>query len=111
MTYPIEAHQSDTRSLDDQHQNLIHLNTIQVVLEESIGSYALQNPDNVYDEENQQILRTLEFSRGLQTHQIVIAPDQFIRWLSPKFPSSLLLEIHNALLNVEVLIETNGVPQ
>jgi hypothetical protein len=80
-------------------------------LEESIASYALQNPENIYDEKSQQVLRLLEFSRGLKTHQIVMAPDGFIRWISKGFPSSLLLEIHNVLLGVEVLEETDGVPQ
>jgi hypothetical protein len=76
---------------------------IQVVLEESIGLHALQNPDNVYGEVNQPVVRNLGFSRGLKTHQVVIAPDHFILWVSPKSPSSPLLEIHNAILNLEVL--------
>jgi hypothetical protein len=105
----MDLHQRDTRSRIDQEDNLIHLNIIQDVLEESIGSYAIQNPENIYDEEYEQVIRLLEFSRGLKTHQIVLAPDGFIRWLSPKFPSALLLEIHNALLGLEVLQEPDGV--
>jgi hypothetical protein len=110
MTYPIDLHPRDTRPQHDKHENLINLNIIQDVLEETIGSYVLQNPENIYDEEYDQILRVLEFSRGLKTHQILIAPDGFIRWLSPKFPSALLLEIHNALLGLVVLNEPDGVP-
>jgi hypothetical protein len=109
MTYPIDLHPRDTRPQQDKHENLINLNIIQDVLEETIGSYVLQNPENIYDEEYDQILRFLEFSRGLKTHQILIAPDGYIRWLSPKFPSALLLEIHNALLGLEVLNEPDGV--
>ena len=109
MQYPMDLHPRDTRPPQDQEDNLICLNIIQDVLEESIGCLALQNSENIYDEENQQVLRFFEFSRGLKTHQIVLAPDGFIRWLSPKLPSALLLEIHNALLGLEVLQEPDGV--
>lgn len=110
MNYPMEIHQRDTRSRIDQEDNLIHLNIIQDVLEESIGSYAIQNPENIYDEEYDQILRVLEFSRGTKVHQIVLAPDGLMRWISPKFPSALILEIHNALLGLDILDEPDGVP-
>jgi hypothetical protein len=105
----MDLHQHDIRSQIDQESNLIHLNIIQDVLEESIGSYALQNPENIYDEEYQQIMRYFEFSRGLKNHQIFLTPDGFIRWLSPKFPGSLIREIHNSLLDFEVLNEPDGV--
>ena len=102
MNYPMEIHQRDTRPPDEQQDNIINLNVIQDVLEESIGSYAIQNPENIYDEEYEQILRVLEFSRGMKTHQIVMEPDGFIRCISPKFPRALLLEVHNALVGIVV---------
>ena len=90
-----ENHPKDTRTLSDKEENIIDLNILQDVLEESIGSFEIQNPQNIYDEEFEQILRLLEFSRGMKTHRIVLAPDGIIRFLSPKFPSALLLVIHN----------------
>ena len=75
MNNMLENHPRDTRSPDEKEENIIDLNILQDVLEESIGSYAIQNPQNIYDEEFEQILRLLEFSRGMKTHQIVIAPD------------------------------------
>ena len=97
-----ENHPKDTRTSSEKEENIIDLNILQDVLEETIGSYAIQNPQNIYDEEFEQILRLLEFSRGLKNHQIVIAPDGIIRFLSPKFPSALLLEVHNALVGIVV---------
>lgn len=99
-------HPLDTRTHQEQEDDIINLNVIQDVLEEVISAYAILNPENLYDEENQEILRKLEFSRGLKTHRIVIAPDGFIRHISMKFPSLLLLEIHNALLGIEILYDT-----
>lgn len=110
MNHPTAVHPLDTRPHSDQQDNLINLNIIQDVLDESIGSYAIENPENIYDEEYDQILRVLEFSRGLKTYQIVLAPDGFIRWMSPKFPGSLLREIHNSLLGLEVLNDPDEVP-
>ena len=97
-----ENHPKDTRSSSEKEENIIDLNILQDVLEESIGSYAIQNAQNIYDEEFEQILRLLEFSRGMKTHQIILAPDGLIRWISEKFPVSLLLEIHNALVGIVV---------
>ena len=102
MNNMLENHPKDTRSPNEKEENIIDLNILMDVLEESIGSYAIQNPQNVYDEEFKQTLRLLEFSRGLKNHQIVFAPDGTIRFLSPKFPSALLLEIHNALVGIVV---------
>ena len=97
-----ENHPKDTRTSSEKEENIIDLNILQDVLEETIGSYAIQNSGNIFDKDFKQILRMLEFSRGLKNHQIVIAPDGFIRWISPKFPSALLLEIHNALVGIVV---------
>jgi hypothetical protein len=99
MPYPTELHPKDTRPHSDKQDDLIHLYAIQKILEEEIGSYAIHNPENIFDEDYQEILRELELSRGLSIHKIVIAPDGFIRWMSGKFPSSLLQDIHNALLS------------
>jgi Ni,Fe-hydrogenase III large subunit len=104
-------HPLDTRTHQEQEDDIINLNVIQDVLEEDISAYALLNPENLYDEENRQIIRKLEFSRGLKTHLIVIAPDGFIRHISIKFPSILLQEIHNALLGIEILYDdTSSIP-
>ena len=59
MNNMLENHPRDTRSPDEKEENIIDLNILQDVLEESIGSFAVQNPQNIYDEEFEQILRFL----------------------------------------------------
>jgi len=98
----LENYQKKTRSSNEKKDSIIDLNILQDILEESIWSYAIQNPQNIYDENFEQILRVLEFSIGLNTHQIALAPDGLIRWISEKFPVSLLHEIHNALVAIVV---------
>ena len=95
MNNILEYHPKDTRYSAEEEDNIIDLNILQDVLEESIGSYAIQNPHNIYDKDFEQILGKLEFSRGLKNHKIVLAPDGFIRWISAKIPVSLMQEIHN----------------
>ena len=40
-----------------------------------------------------------EFNRGTKIHTLVIAPDNSIHAISPRFPQSLLLEIANSLID------------
>jgi hypothetical protein len=84
---------------------LINLNFIQDILEENISSYVIEKPENLYDQDNQEIIRKLGFSRGLKNYIMVIAPDGFIRFISPRFPSILLQEIHNTLLEIKIFDE------
>lgn len=105
MNYPTDLHPKDTRPTADQREDIIYLNIIQDVLEESISSYALQKPENIYDEDHHQIVRKFEFSKGLKIHKIVIAPDGYFLWVGKLFPSSLLQTIHNALLGLDIVNE------
>ena len=98
----LENHPRDTRYSAEEEDNIIDLSILQNILEESIGSYAIQNAQNIYDEDFEQIIGKLEFSRGLKNHKIVLAPDGFIRWISAKIPVSLMQEIHNPLMEIVV---------
>lgn len=94
MNYSIH----DTRPLSEKEDDLRSLDAIQAVLEDSIADYALENPENLYDEDQQKILRKLEFSKGTKLFCLVVSP--YGRWhlMNQKFPRLLLMEIHNALI-------------
>jgi hypothetical protein len=89
----------DTRPLFDKEQDLRSLDAIQAILEDSIADYALENPENLFDEDQQEILRKLVFSQGIRSFWLVIAPDGNWRLINQKFPRLLLMEIHNALIS------------
>lgn len=89
----------DNRPLSDKEEDLRSLDAIQAVLEENIADYALENPENLYDEDQREILRKLEFSKGIRSFWLVIAPDGNWRLINQKFPRLLLMEIHNALVS------------
>ena len=95
MTYSIH----DTRPLPEREDDLRALDAIQAILEDSIADYALENSENLYDEDNQEILRKLVFAKGIRSFWLVIAPDGNWRLINQKFPRLLLMEIHNALVS------------
>ena len=94
----------DKRPDEEIQSDLILLDVIEKLLDKEISSFALEDQENLFDEEFNEIIRKFEFSRGLKIHLIVIGPDGFIRWMSKGFPSILLLEIHN-LLMLQVLYQ------
>ena len=94
MTYSIH----DTRPLPEREDDLRSLDAIQTILEDNIADYALENPENHYDEDQQEILRKLVFAKGIRSFWLVIAPDGNWRLSNQKFPRLLLMEIHNALI-------------
>ena len=95
MTYSIH----DTRPLPEREDDLRALDAIQAILEDSIADYALENPENLDDEDQQEILRKLVFAKGIRSFWLVIAPDGNWRLINQKFPRLLLMEIHNALVS------------
>lgn len=88
----------DKRPEEEIQIDLTALDVIEELLGNEISSFALEDQENLFDEEFNEIIRKFEFSRGLKTHLIVICPDGFIRWMSKGFPSILLQEIHNLLI-------------
>jgi hypothetical protein len=94
MNYSIH----DTRPLSEKEEDLRALDAIQAVLEDNIADYALENPENLYDEDRQKILRKLEFSKGTKSFCLVVSPYGHWHLMNQKFPRLLLMEIHNALV-------------
>jgi hypothetical protein len=88
----------DRRPKEEIQIDLTALDVIEELLGNEISSFALEDQENLFDEEFNEIIRKFEFSRGLKTHLVVIGPDGFIRWMSKGFPSILLQEIHNLLI-------------
>lgn len=88
----------DIRHHPRQQEDLILLNQIQKALEEDIKSFIISNSENLFDQEFDQILRSVEFTRRPESYQIVLAPNGFIRWSSDRCPSSLICEVHNSLI-------------
>jgi len=74
------------------------------VIEKSISNYALDEVEDIFDEDDEMMLRALHWSRGDKTYLIVINPMGQIRYTDKKIPNDLILQIHNevTILIIEV---------
>jgi hypothetical protein len=77
----------DTRPLSEKDDDLRALDAIQAVLEDNIADYALENPENLYDKDQLEILRKLEFSKGTRSFCLVISPDGHQAFDEPEVPA------------------------
>lgn len=73
------------------------LDNIQNWLENEITNYALIHTEDLDDVENNQVVRSLTWSRGTSEFFIVITPSGEIRGFSKKIPRELLVQCHNTI--------------
>ena len=76
------------------------LDVLQNQLEKSIYNYALDDIEDLNDEEYDQIVRTIYFSRGSKNHWVVITPYGQIRSSSKSSPKDLMVQIGNAAIEM-----------
>lgn len=76
------------------------LNILQEQLEEVISNYALYQTEDLNDEEYDQVVRTMYFSRGEKEHWVVLTPYGQIRSASKSSPKDLIIQIGNASLEL-----------
>lgn len=76
-------------------------------LERNITNYVLQSTQDVNDEENDLIVRALEWERGNKGYTIVITPYGQIRYMSKETPINLIHQVVNT--NIETMWDIIGV--
>jgi hypothetical protein len=76
------------------------LDILQEQLEEVISNYALDQVEDLNDEEYDQIVRTMYFSRGNKEHWVVMTPYGQIRSSSKSTPKDLIVQIGNASIEL-----------
>ena len=86
-----------TQEKEDQTQLL---DLLQEQMEECISNYALDQVEDLNDEEYDQIVRTMYFSRGCKDHWVVLTPYGQIRSTSKTSPRDLIIQINNASIEL-----------
>ena len=76
------------------------LDILQEQLEEVISNYALDQVEDLNEEEYDQIVRTMYFSRGNKEHWVVMTPYGQIRSSSKSTPKDLIVQIGNAAIEL-----------
>jgi len=94
-----------------EENDIALLDLIQEELEENIFNYGLEDTEDLYDEEEDVILRALRWSVGTSEYMVVVDPLGFIKTvfsLSPDdvedgemggIPADLLLQVTNTILS------------
>ena len=87
-------------SIEKESFLLENLDLIQEALENSIAAFAIQNEEDLFDEENHIILRKMEFSLGLKSFILILSSSGHIRVIDSKMPRRLMLSIFEAIMNL-----------
>jgi hypothetical protein len=75
------------------------LDLLQQQFEICISNYALDRYEDLNDQDYEQVVRVLYFSRGVDEPWIVITPYGHIRATSKSFPLDLLVQIVNTSIH------------
>ena len=87
-------------SIEKENFLLENLELIQEALENHITAFAIQNEEDLFDEENLVILRKMEFSLGLKSFILIVSSSGHIRVIDSKMPRRLMLGIFEAIMNL-----------
>ena len=89
----------DTRSLKEKEHDRDSLNAIESTLEELTANYSIEDSEDLFDTECNEIVRKFVLSQGTRDYSFVICPNGFIRMMQGGCPVELLLDIHNSLMS------------
>lgn len=75
-------------------------------LEKEISNYVLEDQEDLLDEDEGYVSRSLRWSRGTRDHQMVINPYGQLRWVEEKTPMNLVVQVTNT--NLDTLYSVLG---
>jgi hypothetical protein len=84
----------------EQERQVELLDMLQEQYEESISNFALDHTEDLNDEDYDQVVRTMYFSRGDKQCWIVLTPYGQIRSTSKSSPKDLIVQISNATIDL-----------
>jgi hypothetical protein len=93
-----------TASEKKNYQDMLDMLTWK--LEKEISNYVLEDQEDLLDEDEGYVSRSLKWSRGTKHHQMVINPYGQLRWVEEKTPMNLVVQISNT--NLETVYSVLG---
>ena len=76
------------------------LDCITHMLEKEISNYSLTKTEDLYDEDEDIMLRAHQFSRGMNEYWVVSSPMGHIRYTERHAPKNLIVQINNIAVNM-----------
>ena len=95
-----------TITAEEKNTYIDMLDVLTWQLEKEISNYALESHEDLMDESEGYMSRSLKWSRGTKTHRMVINPYGQFRWVEDKTPKNLLVQITNT--NLETVYSVLG---
>ena len=87
----------------EQKEWIYALDYVTKKIETEVSNYALDKHEDLYDEEDEWMVRALFWSRGMNDYEMVITPYGQLKWSNPKTPRHLLVQVLNA--SIEAVID------
>lgn len=76
------------------------LDRITIHLDEYITSHVIESIEDLYYEEENQMVRCIEWNHGIRNYKLVINPQGQIIWHDKGFPRNLAIDISNSVIDM-----------
>lgn len=83
-------------NMQEQKDWIKCLNHVTAHIEEEVSNYALDKVEDLYDEDDDWMVRALFWSRGMNNYEMVLTPFGQLKWVNPKAPRGLIVQVMNA---------------
>jgi len=81
----------------DEQKSIFILDSFQYAIEEKLSYAEITSSENLYHEDQDEVIRALIISRGDKTHILTYGCDGFIYSTTRQIPRQILLDIHNVI--------------
>ena len=87
-------------TVTDREEMVEMMDHITFYLERNITNYELEAAEDLHDEDLDQIVRALKWTRGDKQHFVTITPFGFIRHVDKAAPKNLVIQMSNSVLDL-----------
>ena len=99
----------DIPCTDSHYFDIALLDQLQTILEADISNYELREYEDLYDEDNDGIIRSFTFNRGVKDYILILTPDGTMKWVGKRTPRDLIVGIANSIICLlNEIIESRG---
>jgi hypothetical protein len=94
---------------DSHYFDIALLDQLQTILEADISNYELREHEDLYDENNDRIIRSFTFNRGIKDYTLILSSDGTMKWVGTRTPKDLIVGIANSIIILlNEIIESRG---
>ena len=84
---------------NEHYNDIADLNDAEILLKKHISSFEIVSSENLYDEDDDRVLRAFKLNRGIKEYYVVIHPDFYIKAASERTPVQLMIDMNKILVD------------